>query len=126
MMKLATVRTDKYQDLSKGELQQQLVKRDSKAHQERFMDQLTEAKLLRMGSAAGAAILTGLLYERKPGMESLFGSPVSVDHLLALGGGFAAFFVDDDDYAQVAEGIANVGLVPLFRSMGRKVGGAFG
>lgn len=125
-MKLATTKPDKYKGLSKGELEEKLVKQDTRVTYERFMDALTEAKILRLGSAAGASLLTGILYEKKPELESLFGSPVSIDHFLALGGALGAFIAKDDDVAQASEGIANAGIVPLLRGVGRKLGASFG
>jgi len=125
-MKLATIKPDKYKDLSKTELQEKLVKRDTRDTQDRFMSALSEAKMLRLGSAAGASVLTGLLYEKKPELESLFGSPVSVDHFLAIGGGLAAFLAKDEDVAQASEGIASAGMVPLMRAVGRRIGSSLG
>ena len=122
-MKLPAVKTDKYDHLSTRELRDKLVQHDSRKTQGEFMSKLTEHKMLRMASGVGAAFLTGVLYQKKPGMESLMGTPASFDHLLAIGGAFAAFVVDDEDMAAASEGIANVGLSHLFRSMGRKVGG---
>ena len=122
-MKLPAVKTDKYDHLSTRELRDKLVQHDSRKTQGEFMSKLTEHKMLRMASGVGAAFLTGVLYQKKPGMESLMGTPASFDHLLAIGGAFAAFVVDDEDMAAASEGIANVGLSHPFRSMGRKVGG---
>lgn len=122
-MKLPAIKADKYDHLSKTELRDKLVQHDSRKTQGEFMSKLTEHKMLRMASGVGAAFLTGVLYEKKPGLESLMGTPASFDHLLAVGGAFAAFLTDDEEVASASEGIANVGLSHLFRSMGRKVGG---
>ena len=122
-MKLPAVKTDKYDHLSTRELRDKLVQHDSRKTQGEFMSKLTEHKMLRMASGVGTAFLTGVLYQKKPGMESLMGTPASFDHLLAIGGGLAAFLTDDEEVAAASEGVANVGLSHLFRSMGRKVGG---
>ncbi len=122
-MKLKNVNPDKYNVLSKTELKDQLVKRDSRSNQDNFESNLAEERVLRMSSAAGASLLTGLLYQKKPSLESIMGTPVSVDHILAFGGSIMAFISDDDKAAQAAEGIANAGLVPLLRKAGRKIGG---
>ena len=122
-MKLPAIKTDKYDHLSKTELKDKLVQLDSRKTEGELMSKLTEHKMLRMASGVGAAFLTGVMYEKKPALESLMGTPASFDHLLAVGGVFAAFMVDDEEVAAASEGIANVGLSHLFRDMGRKVGG---
>ncbi|MEX1365181.1 MAG: hypothetical protein AB1Z98_18785 [Nannocystaceae bacterium] len=122
-MKLKTINPDKYNVLSKTDLKDQLLRRDMRDSQDKLDAKQSESRLLRMGSAAGASLLTGILYQKKPSLESLMGTPVSLDHLLALGGSVGAFLSDDDDVAQAAEGIANAGLVPLMRKAGRKIGG---
>ena len=122
-MKLKTINPDKYNVLSKTDLKHQLLRRDVRDSQDKLDTKQSEARLLRMGSAAGASLLTGILYQKKPSLESLMGTPVSLDHLLALGGSVGAFLSEDEDMAQAAEGIANAGLVPLMRAAGRKVGG---
>lgn len=122
-MKLKTINPDKYNVLSKTDLKDQLLRRDTREAQDKLEATHTEARLLRLSSAAGAALLTGLLYQKKPSLESILGTPVSLDHLLALGGSIGAFMSDDDEVAQASEGIANAGLVPLMRNAGRKIGG---
>ncbi|MCH9681297.1 MAG: hypothetical protein K0V04_07685 [Deltaproteobacteria bacterium] len=122
-MKIKTVKPEKYQDLSKGELKEQLMKRDVSDVRQSVEDQQQQGRLTRMGAAAAASVLTGLLYEKKPSLESIMGSPVSLDHLAALGGAVGAFMVDDDQVADALEGLAQAGMVPLLRGMGRKVGG---
>lgn len=122
-MKLKTINPDKYNVLSKTDLKDQLLRRDVRDSQDKLDARQSESRLLRMGSAAGASLLTGILYQKKPSLEALMGTPVSLDHLLALGGSVGAFLSEDDDMAQAAEGIANAGLVPLMRAAGRKVGG---
>ncbi len=123
VMKIKKLNTEKYQPLSKGELKEQLIKRDMSAVNDSLVNQQQQGRIIRMGSAGIASLLTGILYEKKPGLESLMGSPVSLDHLYALGGAAAAFLLDDDEMADAAEGLALAGMVPLLRGAGRKVGG---
>ena len=85
-MKLKTINPDKYNVLSKTELKEQLLRRDTRETHDKLEATQTEARLLRMGAAAGASLLTGILYQKNPSLESLLGTPVSLDHLLALGG----------------------------------------
>ena len=113
----------KYDALSKGELKDALVRKDSSELNEKFMTIQSEQRMLRMGSAAAAALLTGILYEAKPDLENLMGTPASIDHLLALGGAIGAYSSDDDDVANACEGISMTGMVPLLRNLGRSIGG---
>lgn len=122
-MKLATINTDKYDVLSKTELKDQLKKRDTKELVKTQEARSVEHRVLRLGTTAAVALLTGILYQKKPSLESLMGTPASLDHLLAFGASAVAFLSEDETVVQAAEGIANVGLVPLLRSAGRKVGG---
>jgi hypothetical protein len=122
-MKLATINTDKYDVLSKTELKDQLKKRDTKELVKTHEARAAENRVLRLGTTAAVALLTGILYQKKPALESLMGTPASLDHLLAFGASAVAFLSDDETVVHAAEGIANVGLVPLLRSAGRKVGG---
>ena len=122
-MKLKTVNPDKFNVMSKSELKDQLVRRETREAQDKLEANQTEARLLRLGSALGASLLTGILYEKKPSLESIMGTPVSLDHFLLLGGSIGAFLSDDDEVANASEGIANAGLVPLMRNAGRKIGG---
>ena len=122
-MKLATINTEKYDVLSKTELKDQLKKRDTKAIVKTHEAKAVEHRVLRLGTTAAVALLTGILYQKKPALESLMGTPASLDHLLAFGASAVAFLSEDETVVQAAEGVANVGLVPLLRSAGRKVGG---
>ncbi|MCX4244210.1 hypothetical protein [Paraliomyxa miuraensis] len=121
--KLATINSDKYDVLSKTELKDQLKKRDTKAMVQVHEAKLVEHRVVRMGTTAAVALLTGLLYQKKPGFESLMGTPASLDHILAFGASALAFLSEDEMVVQAAEGVANAGLVPLLRSAGRKIGG---
>ncbi len=122
-MKLKTINPEKYNVLSKTELKDQLLRRDTKESQEKVEASELESRVIRMGTTAAAALLTGILYQKKPSLESLLGTPVSLDHFMVLGGSAVAFLAEDEQLAQAAEGVANAGLVPLLRDMGRKVGG---
>ena len=122
-MKLATINTEKYDVLSKTELKDQLKKRDTKEIVKTHEAKAVEHRVLRLGTTAAVALLTGILYQKKPALESLMGTPASLDHLLAFGASAVAFLSEDETVVQAAEGVANVGLVPLLRSAGRKVGG---
>jgi hypothetical protein len=121
-MKLETINPDECAVPSETELQQPRPRRDTRYIKGRFMSELTEHRFVRMGSAASAALLTGLLYQKVPQMEAMLGTPVSLDHLLAFGGSVAAFMIDDGATAHAAEGLALAGLVPLLRDAGRKAG----
>lgn len=123
MFKLKTQDPAKYQALSKGELVDKIVRRDAQELNEKWMTKQQESRVIRMGATAGASFLTGLLYEVKPSLESIAGTPASLDHLLALGGAVGAYLVEDPEAADALEGIANAGMAPLLRGMGRKVGG---
>ncbi|MCH9682012.1 MAG: hypothetical protein K0V04_11300 [Deltaproteobacteria bacterium] len=125
-MKLKTVKPEKYKELTKGELADQLVRRDVSEVRTSLEEQQQQGRVIRMGSAGIAALLTGIVYAKKPELESIMGTPVSLDHLVALGGTVAAFMIDDDEQANAAEGIGLAGLVPLLRDGGRKVGGMVG
>lgn len=122
-MKLATINPDKYDVLSKTELKDQLKKRDTKALVQTQEARAVEHRVVRLGTTAAVALLTGLLYQKKPALESLMGTPASLDHLLAFGASAVAFLSEDEMLVQAAEGVANAGLVPLLRAAGRKVGG---
>ena len=122
-MKLATINPDKYDVLSKTELKDALKKRDTKALVQTQEAKAVEHRVVRLGTTAAVALLTGLLYQKKPALESLMGTPASFDHILAFGASAVAFLSEDEQVAQAAEGVANVGLVPLLRAAGRKVGG---
>ncbi|MCX4239046.1 hypothetical protein [Paraliomyxa miuraensis] len=127
MQKLAVINPykniDKYDEMSKTELKQVLQKKDTKALAQVQEAKLVEYRVLRMGTTAGVALLTGLLYQKKPALESLMGTPASLDHILAFGASALAFLSEDEIVVQAAEGVANAGLVPLLRAAGRKIGG---
>lgn len=100
-MKLKTINPEKYNVLSKTELKDQLLRRDTKEFLEKIEATELESRVIRMGSTAAAALLTGI---RHPLPEEAFarvphGHPVSLDHLMALGGSAAAFLTDDEQLA---------------------------
>ena len=112
----------KYQALSKGELVDTLVRKDNSDLADKWMSVQQEARLLRLGADAGASFITGILYEVRPSLENIMGTPASLDHIAALGGAIGAYVSKDDDVANAFEGIAHSGLSPLLRAAGRKVG----
>lgn len=120
-MKLKTINPHKYNVRSKTEIKDQLLRRDTKESQEKVEASELESRVIRMGTTAAAALLTGILYQKKPSLWSLMGTPVSLDRLMALGGSAVAFMTEDEQVAQAAEG--NTGLVPLLRDVDHKVGG---
>lgn len=122
-MKLALINPHKYDDKTRPELKQQLQKRDAQELQKVQEAKAVENRTVRMGTTALVALVTGLLYQKKPALESLLGTPASLDHLLALGGSAVAFFSEDQVVVQAAEGVANASVVPLLRAAGRKIGG---
>ena len=122
--RLPAIRPDKYDHLSKTELRDQLVRHDTKKSLDKFETQQTEHKILRLGSGAGSALLTGAVYQKWPSLEALMGTPASVDHLLAVGGAVGAFVAEDEEVAAASEGIATMAISHLLRNMGRKVAGA--
>ncbi|MCX4240202.1 hypothetical protein [Paraliomyxa miuraensis] len=122
-MKLAVINPHKYDDKTRPELKQQLQKRDAQELQKVQEAKAVENRALRMGTTAAVALLTGLIYQKKPAFESLLGTPASLDHILALGGSAVAFLAEDETLVQAAEGVANASVVPLLRAAGRKLGG---
>ncbi len=125
-MKIKPVKLEKYKELNKRELADQLVRRDVSDVKSSLEEQQQQGRIIRMGSAGIASFVIGILYAKKPELESIMGTPLSLDHLYALGGSVAAFLIDDDEQANAAEGIGIAGLVPLLRDGGRKVGGMVG
>ena len=123
-IRLPAVRPEKYDGLNTRELREELVKQDTKRVKSDFESQLTEFKGLRLGSAAGSALLTGMLYQKWPSLQSLMGTPASADHLLAVGGAIAAFTAKEEEIASASEGVASMAISHLLRAMGRKVLGA--
>lgn len=122
-MKLKPKDPAKYDALSKTEMREHLVKNDAKEFNEKWMTAQGEARLLRMGAAGGAAVLTGILYEVKPDLENLAGTPCSLDHLLALGFAVGAYASKDEDTANACEGISLACGIPLARKLGKMIGG---
>lgn len=121
-IKIKPPTAEKYKDMSTFELREELLKRDSKNANEKIEEVLNEQRVVRMGSMAVLSLLLGLVYEMKPDLKAIWGTPVSLDHLAALGGGAGAFMSDDETVAQACEGIANAGLVPVIRGMGALIG----
>lgn len=122
-MKLKPVDPAKFDALSKTELRDLVVRTENAKVTDKWMTAQGEQRILRMGSAAGAALLTGILYEKKPELESIMGTPASLDHLLALGGGIGAYLAKDEDTACALEGVCLAGAVPLARNFGRTLAG---
>jgi hypothetical protein len=122
-IKIKAPTKDKYKEMTLAEAREELYRRDTKVTNEKVDEALTEHRFVRMGTMAAVSLILGLIYKVKPELQSIFGTPVSLDHLAALAGGAGAFLSEDETTAQASEGIANAGIVPILRGLGELVGG---
>lgn len=125
---------EKYKSKTSTELRGLLDKRDRKisnldAELSDVYGSFAVQRGTRMATTSMASFLAGLLYAKKPGLQNFGGTGVGLDHVIGLAGAVTSFlFAGDDSLADtpapdIAEGVANAGLVPSFKGFGRKLGG---
>lgn len=122
MMLFKPKNPQKYNEMSKTELVAHAVRKDNAEIADKWMTAERGAKLLRLGSDFGASLMIGVLRTKWPWLDAIAGTSASIDHLVAVGFGIAAYASDDDDVANASEGICHAGLGPLGQSLGRSIG----
>lgn len=115
----------KFKEMSKADLEEKALREENAKARAALEAAMSEHRVLRMGSLAGTSLAIGLIYEVRPGLENIAGTPASLDHIAALGGTIGAFMTEDETLASALEGVGGAGLGQVMRGFGRRIGSAF-